>query len=518
MKPIILIALGALVCAVVCGGATRIAPASHTLRPGQNSVFTATNEVSSLALEPDGTLWVGTMGGILRRTARGDWKKWTRLDGLPAHETRLIALENGRITATFPGAQAEWRTGRWISAASPASRPANGKEAVLCTAEWKGKACTADLTELRVQEGANRRAFPLPNSGGTHISALLPHGDDLWAALFGDGLWAFDGQNWRALDLRLPPEAREITAMAANASTLWIGTRRAGVWSYHGGSWKQYLPFDDPGNHNVQAFAAYRDRLYISTLEDGLVIRTDAGWQRAMPPLLSSVAPRQMVVFQGALYVRHGNGKVDRLEGETWSRDIFAYLPRRQSNTLAADSRRLIVGQWGGWSEYDGKSWTHHFEQKILQKAPMTALYPQGDTLWIGTQNHGLAEYRHATGALGWHDERRGLQDDWITTISSDDKGLTIGTFVGGMAHWNGKRWATPVLAGENVTAFVSGAQGGAWIATRTGLWHRTAQGNLKRASVPFLDSEIQALLAVDGGLWIGARTGIFFLRDSMKK
>ncbi|MCW3051868.1 MAG: histidine kinase, partial [Chthonomonadales bacterium] len=119
---------------------------------------------------------------------------------------------------------------------------------------------------------------------------------------------------------------------------------------------------------------------------------------------------------------------------------------------------------------------------------------------------------RHVTGELRWHDEREGLRDDWITAITGDGKTLTIGTFVGGMMRWDGKRWMPPVLVGENVTAFAHDAKGGEWIAARAGLWHQTASGELKPAHIPFLDSEIQALLAVNGGLWIGARTGIFFL------
>jgi len=513
MKPIANPVVLAIFCTVLCLSRGDTARPSLALSPKQNTVFTATNEVSSLVLEADGSLWVGTMGGVLYRNTQGAWRKWSRQDGLPAHETRHVSIEKGGVTATFPGVTATWRADRWNATATVASRHVSSKEPMLSTIEWDGKTCVTSLTELRVKEGATWRAFPLPPSNGTHISALLPHGSELWAALFGDGIWSFDGKDWHALDLHLPPDAREITAMAANDVTLWIGTRRAGVWSYTRGAWKQHLPFDDPYNHNVQMFAAYQNRLYVSTLEDGLVIHTQRGWKRATPPLLSSVAPRQLVTFQGTLYVRHGNGKVDRLDaGGAWTRDVCAHLPRKETTMIASDSHRLYAGQWGGWSEFDGRQWVHHFEQKILQKCPMTALYPQGDTLWIGTQNHGLAEYRHATGELRWHDERAGLRDDWITTIAGDGKTLTIGTFVGGMMRWDSKRWMPPVLVGENVTAFAPDASGGEWVATRAGLWHRTAKGELKSAHIPYLDSEIQALLAVKGGLWVGARTGIFFL------
>jgi ligand-binding sensor domain-containing protein len=513
MKPIANAAAGLLLSLLLCLGRSHARPTrplAPTLPTG-DAVFTATNEVSSLALEADGTLWVGTTGGILR-FARDGWRKWTRRDGLPSHETRRLRLDRGRVTATFPTAAAVWQGGRWNRISSGAPRSAPGGEPVLCATEWNGKSCEATVTGLRIREGSTSRFLPLPHSHGTHISALLPHGRTLWAALFGEGLWSFDARGWRPIEIGLPPEAREITAMAANASTLWLGTRRAGVWRYAAGVWTHPRPFDDPCNHNVQMFAAYRDRLYVSTLEDGLAIRTEQGWKQATVPTLSSVAPRQAVVFQGALYVRHGNGKVDRLDGETWTRDVCALLPRKQTTMIAADSRRLYVGQWGGWSEFDGQNWTHHFEHRVLQQCPMTALLVQGETLWIGTQNHGLAEYRHTTGQLHWHDERQGLRDDWITALAGDARSITIGTFVGGMMRWEGGRWTAPQLAGENVTAVAHDTEGGEWIATRTGLWHRTAAGALTPARVPFLDSEIQALLATQGGLWIGARTGIFYL------
>ena len=83
MKPKARFAVWAMFCALLCLGNMRLAP-SPALTLEHNTVFTATNEVSSLALEPDGTLWVATMGGILRRNTQGEWRKWTRQDGLPA--------------------------------------------------------------------------------------------------------------------------------------------------------------------------------------------------------------------------------------------------------------------------------------------------------------------------------------------------------------------------------------------------------------------------------------------------
>src|SRR5205823_1057686 len=143
-------------------------------------------------------------------------------------------------------------------------------------------------------------------------------------------------------------------------------------------------------------------------------VRTPIGWHSESVPVLSSVAPRQMAEFHGALYLRHGNGKVDRFDGRTWTRDVCAGLPRKRATMIASDPSRLYIAQWGGWSEYDGRAWTHYLKLPELQGRTISALYTDGDILWIGTQNRGVAQFDHRTGRLRWHDERQGLPDDWV--------------------------------------------------------------------------------------------------------
>lgn len=499
------------IAALLCLTAVRKPAVSIT--PTQDTTFTSTREVTSLAVAKDGTLWVGTSGGVLSRNASGEWRKWTRQDGLPSHETRQISVENGIPTATFPQAKAEWQNGQW-SVQKIATLPVSKEEQVTCTTEWHGQKVTATLTELRLHSSTTEQTIPLPPSRGTHVSALLPHDSTLWAALFGDGIWEWNGVAWKRLDLNLPARAREITAMAMYAETLWLGTRREGVWQGNGQTWTQHQPFDEPYNHNVQIMTMFQGQLWVSTLEDGLAVKTANGWKHIGTPELSSVAPRQLVEFGGALWVRHGNGKVDKWDGRTWSRDVCAGLPIKQTLMIATDRSRLYAAQWGGWSEWDGKAWTHHFEKKAeLQKCPITFLLPDGETFWIGTQNHGLAEINRCTSESRWHDERHGLPDDWITAMLRVGKTLHVGTFVGGMLRYDGAKWSQAEQRGENITAFAPDGAGGIWAATRTGLWHQDSEGKLTQpAQTSFLDSEVQALCAIPGGVWVGTRTGLFFL------
>jgi ligand-binding sensor domain-containing protein len=248
----------------------------------------------------------------------------------------------------------------------------------ICAAVWEGRRYAATVAGLNVWEGGRWWALGLPSSSGTHISALLPHGDRLWAALYGDGIRAYNGKGWLPVDVGLPAQAREITALAAAKTALWVGTRRAGLWERRDDRWQQHLQADEPVDHNCQAIIAYRDDLYISTLEDGLAVRTPQGWGHVQAPPLSSDAPRQMVVFRDRLYVRHGDGRVDEYDGRQWQRYVCAHLPRRQASVLATDGERLYVAQWGGWSEFDGRDRIYAPEDQALCRV-------EGG-LWIGTR------------------------------------------------------------------------------------------------------------------------------------
>ena len=489
------------------------------VHPDTDAVFTSTRAVTSMAFAADGTLWVGTRGGVRRRGPDGEWRKYDRRDGLPSHEVRGIRVEEDGVTAILPQATAVWQENGWR--VEPAASPhplVQEVEGLTARAVWQGTDCVAALDGLRLRTGVGWRAVGLPPSAGTHISALLPRGDELWVAMYGEGIWSFDGDSWERVELNLPREARAITALTANGSTLWLGTNREGVWEYDAGEWRQHLQPEEPMDHNTQALAAYRGAVFASTLENGVAARTSSGWKSYRAPEMSTSVPRQMVEFHGRLYVRQGGGKVDCFDGNAWTRNVFPKLPRKEVSALASDGKRLYLAQWGGWSEWDGRRWTHFLKLPELQGVPITALLPDGDVMWVGTQRRGLAEVNRRSLQVRWHDERVGMPDDWITCLKRVADQLHAGTFVGGLATWDGHRWRTlPDLAGQNVTALEPDGVGGLFVATRFGLWHRDAEARLRRLNedVAFLDTETQALLRVPTGLWIGTRTGLFFLTSN---
>ena len=472
-----------------------------------DTVYTSTRNVSGIAVASDGCVWVSTRGGILRRDPNGAWRKFARADGLPSTEVLSITTEGEAIRATSPTASARWDGTSWQVEQTSAVGAKN--ETARCI--WRGVEYVATPVALTVRGQGKDRPVPLPKSRGSHISALLARGGKLWAALYGDGLWTFDGKRWDRPKIDVPKAAREITALGQQGKTLWVGTRRDGMWEFDGRKWHQHLQPDEPYDHDCQAVALYRGKLYASSLEDGLLVLNHSGWSRIVEPDISSNSPRGIIQFQGRLYLRHANGKVDRFDGSKWERGVFAGLPRKGVSVLAADAQRLYVGLWGGWCEFDGRSWTHHLKHPELQGAVLTALLPDGDRLWIGTQGRGLIEFDRTTGVLTVHDERRGLSDDWIRCLALVGSSLYAGTYCGGLAFWDGSAWKTEGdIERIEVSALCPDGSGGLFIGTRHGLWRRTVDGTLAMIR-PAL--EVQALCTTDAGLWIGCRTEIRLVR-----
>lgn len=417
---------------------------------------------------------------------------------------RLQIAPDGALLAQTSGGNWRLKNGKWSESRAPL--PA------VAAASWRGQNVTFDFDGLHL--GA--QTVPMPASSGTHISAISARGDVLLAAVFGDGLWQWNGKIWARAEWNLPARAREITALAQSSDgTIWLGTRREGLWSLRNKTWTQHLQTGEPFAHNVQNLCSFRGALWASTLEDGLVVRDASGWKHIGKSELSSNAPRQLAVFADKLYVRHSNETVDCFDGATWKRNVFDQLPRKQIISLAADDRNLYLGQWGGWSAWDGAKFSHYLKLPALQIVPLVQIVPDPKTgnLWLATENRGLFEWDARAQKLRHFDERDGLPDDWITGVSRRGERVYAGTFQGGVAwkddseiRWHASGWKA------NISALASDADQ-TYIATRTGLYCDDTTGVLRKCDGRLAPDqrEIQALLPAANGLWIGTRGGLLF-------
>lgn len=443
------------------------------------ALHTGTREVVAISAGEGGEVVIATTGGLVVRSPGGAWTKRTRLDGLSAGEAGALDVRGAELKPRWPSVQ------------------------------WRGALWTAGPTAI---QGPDGKRIPLPASSGSHVSAMAADATRLVAAMFGDGLYEWRGVRW----LRVPVAAPDATALALQGGQLWIGTRKSGWLEPVRGRWQSHvLPGEIPW-HNVQALQAFEGWIYAGTLEDGLLALGPRGWEIVAE--CPSKAPRQMLAFQGKLYVRDGNGVLNGFDGANWTLGLQSALPRKQANALATDGDTLFVAQWGGWSELQGQAWRHRFEVEELQGTQVTVLAASGNALWVGTQGAGLFRVDRASRKVRAYDVRHGLGDDWVTALHRLGEDLYVGTFAGGLFRIDarGELHPVPGLARLSIKD-LSSSEGTLWVATTEGLW---AVRNRAASPVPLatpsgadLDvREGQAVLAAQH-VWFATRTGLYQLK-----
>mgnify|MGYP000990973356 FL=1 len=293
---------------------------------------------------------------------------------------------------------------------------------------------------------------PPPGSRGTHVSALCGTDDWIVAAWWGDGLWKHDGRRWSRI--RGAPQARHIVALTHDRGDLAFATQEGGLWWRRGGKWTRLAHPPGPRG-SIYSLGRFRDRIVAGSFDRGLQIFDGTQWREARTPTLSTDHPRDLVEFRRNLYVRHSTGIVDRFDGRTWVRNVFSRLPRREVSCLGLGTGTLLVGQFGGWSTFDGSRWEHTLNRPELKGAIVTALAERDGETWIGTQRNGIFRHTERTNALAVYDQRHELTDDWIRTLLVDRQGVIAGTFIGGAFAWEDGRFRrlTPNVRGEARTA-----------------------------------------------------------------
>jgi hypothetical protein len=471
--------------------------------PAGSTFYGDTRTVTALTFAPSGNLVAATKGGLVSFApgkagltfgwdglieGRGPEDVWTREGSIFASGGDRVARWDGTSLTPTPGAAA--RT----------AEPVSMGEAGFIVPErpsWPD----GDVDPFRAAEG----------NQGTHVSVVAGNAKVLVAAWYGDGLWKNDGRGWERLPGASRSEFKEVRSLAMQGDDLALATYSGEVWWRHRGRWAEATFGNGPGG-SVYSLAAYRGKVMAGTFEDGLAVFEKGKWRKVSPTLTTTINPRDMVVYRNRLYVRQTTGEVDRFDGRKWTKNIFPWLPRGGASCLAIGDGKLLIGQFGGWSEFDGSKWTHFLHVEGLSRSVATALAARKDEVWMGTQERGVGVYDRRQKSVKFFDMRQGLGDDWVRRISLDHDEAVLGLFLFGAFRQKGDAFEglTPEVEGE-ASGLVRTPRGRLLVGSRDGLW-AIEGGSAKRIAVGGQKSiEIQAMLSTSDGLWLGLPHGAVF-------
>ena len=462
--------------------------------------FTSTREVTAIATAPNGAVAVGTTGGLLWITKDGKISKQPVLSGLPSNQ--LLGLRNvgDRIIAHFPGDRFCEVTQDSVHPAKPPSNPPK-------SVTWNGRTWT--LVGDCLVSGTLQMGGP---AGTAWLTDAVADGPQLFVAAYGKGVFSRSAllgkaNNWVPIDT----QDTDPTALAITGHKLWVGTHHQGVYSFdekgHAGYWN---PAGELASSCVVSLSECQNRIYAGTLDYGLSVKTSRGWKDVIGPTYE--APRQLVLFQNKLYLRHGNGAIDVMSGYQWQRGFQANLPRPECSALAPTEKALLIGQWGGWSEWNGNHLVSHFEIPQLKNKAITCLTKFDGSTWVGTQGNGLVQVPDL-GIPQSFSLASGIKDDWIVGLVRYEDALYFGTYAGGLYRIENGRPVRVSTASSQIRGLASGRR--LWIVTAAGLEQIGPAFKLPKRFVPI---EPQTVLETDDALWIGCRSGLYRVTSESSK
>jgi ligand-binding sensor domain-containing protein len=249
----------------------------------------------------------------------------------------------------------------------------------------------------------------------------------------------------------------------------WFGTNAGGASRYRNGAWKTYFPMHGLADYWVYAFANDGDgNLWIGT-------------------------------WAGASHFNSRTGKFRNYVKELVNEWVYG---------VAVDgSGRTWFATEGGVSMFDGKRWKSWTHKDGLGAANAGNLPPSTNT-GLGTRS------RHDLSVLA--EGSSTYNPSYVFSIhAAPDGAVWAGTWGGGVASFDGKRWrnftSADGLAGDIVYSIAQDGKGALWFGTDRGVsrYDSGSWRSVRRQDGLLADHVYALAVASSGEVWAGTRRGV---------
>ena len=437
------------------------------LGAGAVAVSTDLTEVRACHVLDGGEVLVGTSGGLARYDARGNVRAvWTAVDGLPG--TRIdgisqvgdalwIGTESGAAQVALDGTTLKVTR----TAEQKAVRQVISFSGSTYVATWEG-----GVKKLGASKG-------LPFKGGNNpaararVSSLAVADGALWAGT-ANGLYRLSNGTFELTSIEAG--ANEVMSLYGDGTQLWIGTS-AGLYVREGSFVRGF------GGGDVRKVAKVDGEIVAATFGGGLV-RIDRG------RLVDAAGTPKGLAMAQALSERDGAACAGGLAG-LWLRGSKtaawtaakrpAGPPANDISALAVSGDTLYVGTFDhGLAVREGGAWKQIESAKIDRR--INAILVDGKRVWIATAA-GIAILEGTT--ITQLTKTDGLPARGILALAKlSDGRMLAGTSAGAAIIANGRATAIGAKQGleaKNVWAVGESSDGWLWLGTTTGLFRGKA-------------------------------------------
>lgn len=499
------------------GGLVRFDGVHFTVFDRQNTPALLENSVFCLMVSRDGALWIGTEGGGLARYAHGEFRSWTAHEGLSNDFVRSVVEDaHGNIWAGTDNGLLRLEGNRFVRVDGASGIPALAVHAILkdrSGALWVGG------SKLLRLEGNAATEFDLRGEASQNrVKSMVQTQDGaMWVGTvsglnrMGPGQKVFDRVSGISGTVRVLRETSD--------GTLWIGTIGQGAYEYSDGKLTQITaPVSLPSNTVLNLFEDDEGNLWMGT-QAGMVRLTRA--QASIVPLPKANDSDFGTIYQdrdGSFWI--GSTLLFRMKDGAATPQVLPGLNRAHVRNVYRDrSGALWVGTDGdGVYRIAGGRTAHLTTGDGLSNNFVRAMTQDRDgSMWVAADeglNHIVWQDAHPrivtyqmSDGLAYFSTRSLLEDH--------DGDLWVGTDRG-VSHMRGGRFlsdlATTTLAQMKVWAIHEDADGGLWFGTRNNGLFRYGGGKVARFSTAdgLAGNAIYQILEDGSGhLWISGPNGI---------
>lgn len=510
----------------------RVGAAGETWR--REVVMRAAAQITALARDRSGDVWLGTAAGLLRRSAGG------RLEALRVareprdnHVTSLAVDTAGRV----------WVTTRALCAFVPGSAAGEGETLYERAVWWRPEAPQPPPSPggrpVCWGREAGVEAFRLMHVAGSRNG-------DVWLATT-DGVFHLWADEVRRLDEGVGlADARTTAVLEDDAANIWIGSERRGVMRLRRGGFTSYLKNDGLATSSTASvFWDARFGVVVVGYPPGTAVHRVVGRRlEAVPLPIPSGTPLGWARGQVTLVDRNGEWWVPTDAG------LFRLPAARRLADLARARPRAVYGAASGlgsdlvfrlfedsrgdiWVGAGGPVYLARFdrtqesfvrygaEHGVPADTPSAFAETADGTVWVGFYRGGVGRLQKSR--LEFFGESDGVPGGFVSSLLVDRRGrLWVGATRGGLGRVDDPAAAAPLfrrlsnregLASDGVFALVEDDEGCIWVGTQLGvdrldpdsgsLVHMSAVDGLSCNSVQ------AAARDGEGNLWFATLAGV---------
>lgn len=456
-----------------------------------------------------GRTWVATADGVHSTTDGVAWD--TTIAGLANRDVRSLAFDGTRLWAVAAdrSVYSGGESGTWVETESGLP----GTNAARVRATGGALYVTTTTGVYRWDPlGATWNALGGPNAVDIEAAA----NGTLWAGGV-DGLWSFDGSAWRQF-LSEGPAGNWVHGMALQGGTVYMATRDGGVARHDDTrGWRNFVGGGNPDTSLLEGtfvFSALVDR-------DGSKWFGD--WSNSIARLDdSSEPPHFQNFFRDSVQFTFAWSSAHDPQGPIWfglDTGCRGCGPGTEPQGLIRINPNLTVVNY-----LPTNSGMTNSQVRAIAFAP-------DGTMWVGYADGGVdlfangvlaSTLRHLGVADGLRQENVwGIVFDGSEALVLTDGGVTRFTTNGALVQVAAGGFLTPSISANGaVNPIALDAQGGVWVATKSGLLHRPPGGLSEVFNVsnsPLVSNDVHSVVVdrTSGDVWIGTGEGVNRLRPS---